>query len=483
MSVNVVSLFRFAPRPRDWNSQELAEFYRVEASLIRSGLSVVTDRGLSDEGDPWFVFCRTDTEEVIVHFARIDGCYVVASPAFEKCVRGHEFRPLIERLIDIHPLVVPKSKDGKRVFIHPAALLAALVTTCFFKLGQSEASAAEIKGTKLTVSTSGSSDYKETVKGTDPVFLNEQAANVALAIIASAASWTPTDVFNIGAAVPVVEHSTSDAQQPVANVADILSSPLGDATGAPEHAHALNVSDPNDPAVAGSNQASTFALLHTRASNADVSATQKLLEIDAVSTLIFQSASSAHEASAAVQALGGAAQTAPPPEVVARALTHDSDATLANQEMVSLLGGSIQAHLFHGQASSQQTLGVITSWSQGASQSAGQASATASSSPVSGESSAPASSAASITGKTASASEVDQAIHNFVVIHPDFLLFTVNHEVILFDSHLTGGNISSAVHQEFSYVDGSTIFLIGLPASASSGLAYTPVTHAYTPIP
>lgn len=244
MSLNIVSFFRSAPRPRDWNNQELAEFYRVEASLIRSGLSVVTDRGLSDEGDPWFVFCRVDTEEVIVHFARIGGCYVVASPAFDDCVRGNEFRPLIERLIDSHPLVVPKSRDGNKVFIHPAALLVALVTTCFFKLGQSEASAAEIKGTKLTVSTSGSSDYNETVRGTSPVFLNDQAAHVALAIIASAALWPPPDVFSIGAMDLAVQTSALDAQQPVAQTADILSSPVEEAAGA--HAHALNVSDPNE---------------------------------------------------------------------------------------------------------------------------------------------------------------------------------------------------------------------------------------------
>lgn len=154
------------------------------------------------------------------------------------------------------------------------------------------------------------------------------------------------------------------------------------------------------------------------------------------------------------------------------ALTHVSS---ADNEVVSILGDAIRAHLLYGQVSPEQTL-IITS---------GQASpeqtlivtSTGASSPTPTHPSLPsasadcesnASGAASTAGNIASKSEVDQAIQQFVGSHPDFLLFTVKNEVILFDSHLTAGNMSSAVHQEFSYVDGSTIFLIGLPASASS---------------
>ncbi|MGH1557087.1 hypothetical protein ACRAWD_03340 [Caulobacter segnis] len=51
MAAQVLSFFqrspRFAPTPADWSQQELAEFYRVEAALIRAGIRVGTDRGLS----------------------------------------------------------------------------------------------------------------------------------------------------------------------------------------------------------------------------------------------------------------------------------------------------------------------------------------------------------------------------------------------------------------------------------------------------
>jgi uncharacterized protein YfiM (DUF2279 family) len=64
MAAQVLSFFqrspRLAPAPSDWSQQELAEFYRVESALIRAGIRVGTDRGMSDENEPWFVFYRAD---------------------------------------------------------------------------------------------------------------------------------------------------------------------------------------------------------------------------------------------------------------------------------------------------------------------------------------------------------------------------------------------------------------------------------------
>jgi hypothetical protein len=51
----VLSFARRASDSSDWNQQELSDFYRVESALLQGGLSVTTDRGISDEGDPWFI--------------------------------------------------------------------------------------------------------------------------------------------------------------------------------------------------------------------------------------------------------------------------------------------------------------------------------------------------------------------------------------------------------------------------------------------
>jgi hypothetical protein len=129
----VLPFFRRSSRSSDWSPQEIAEFYRVESALVQSGLSVTTDRGISDEGDPWFVFCRADNDEVIAHFARIDDDYVVASSFQPGSVRGRNFRALIREMMELHPLMVPvKRSSGQKVFLHPSALLLALLASAYF---------------------------------------------------------------------------------------------------------------------------------------------------------------------------------------------------------------------------------------------------------------------------------------------------------------------------------------------------------------
>jgi hypothetical protein len=149
MVAQVFSLFanksKFAAS-LDWSSQELAEFYRVEASLIQSGIRVAGDRGLTDEGDPWFVFCRPTDGEVIIHFARIAGVYIIVSETLGQTLRGLDFRKLLSDFSSINPTLVPlrKAEASANLFIHPAALLAAVVAAAFLHFSGSEAVASEI---------------------------------------------------------------------------------------------------------------------------------------------------------------------------------------------------------------------------------------------------------------------------------------------------------------------------------------------------
>lgn len=142
MAAQVLSFFQRAPRIQpshsDWTQQELAEFYRVESALIRAGIRVGTDRGMSDENDPWFIFYRADDNEVVIHFARIDGEYIIAGPAYEEVARGFDFSALVRNMVARHPLI-KRPERGDNVSIHPAALLVAIVGTAFFKSGEARA--------------------------------------------------------------------------------------------------------------------------------------------------------------------------------------------------------------------------------------------------------------------------------------------------------------------------------------------------------
>ena len=212
MSLNVVSLsnFKSASWSQDWTPQELAEFYRVEASLVRANIPIVTDHGRSDEGDPWFVFCNANTGEIIVHFARFDGTYVVASPALDNCARGRDFRALIEAQIASHPLVIPKAASGGKLFIHPAALLIVLVATCFFKLSQTTAAAGELHEAQpahheAQPAHPGVGSLSHSDSESQAVMLDERATAAVLAAIVTGIAWAQSHDFNlwsIDAALP-----------------------------------------------------------------------------------------------------------------------------------------------------------------------------------------------------------------------------------------------------------------------------------------
>lgn len=117
-----------------WSNQEIAEFYRIAELLGRAGMAVETDQGLSDEGDPWFVFLSPDNGDVLAHFARIDGVYVAATIHAESAHIGTSFRAIVHQIVETEPLIFPTARTGSNVtnlYLHPFVVLAALVATAF----------------------------------------------------------------------------------------------------------------------------------------------------------------------------------------------------------------------------------------------------------------------------------------------------------------------------------------------------------------
>ena len=133
------------PDPRkDWANQELADLFRVRQLLGGAGVPVETLRGITDEGDPWFVYCHLNGD-VFIHMARIDGIYVLDSPNVHRPLRGRNFNELIADFTsDALPSYttagnedgaterrVIKLERGGKVRLHPSAMLAALIWTLF----------------------------------------------------------------------------------------------------------------------------------------------------------------------------------------------------------------------------------------------------------------------------------------------------------------------------------------------------------------
>ncbi|CAN1489183.1 hypothetical protein MCEMSEM23_00138 [Rhabdaerophilaceae bacterium] len=145
----MAQLFTFVRNPAfesaDWTNREISELYRVEAALCAARLSPQTERGITDEGDPWFVFCRSDGEP-IVHITRSGGLYRLFSPVLSAPIVGASFEDITRQFISEMPV---KLSTSARVVIHPSALFSVLIGTLFFLLDgldSPEAAAAEALG-------------------------------------------------------------------------------------------------------------------------------------------------------------------------------------------------------------------------------------------------------------------------------------------------------------------------------------------------
>ena len=100
MTGPIVSLADARARRRGWSKRELDHFQRAANILLDAGMAIETDAGVSDEGDPWFVFCDADSGNVVAHFAKLQGKFVVSAPLMKRAITGRVFADLIETFLD-----------------------------------------------------------------------------------------------------------------------------------------------------------------------------------------------------------------------------------------------------------------------------------------------------------------------------------------------------------------------------------------------
>jgi hypothetical protein len=117
----------FIASQKGWSNQEIAEFYRVVDVLRKAGLQVEVDSGETDEGDPWFVFLRPDTSEVVAHFARIGSEFIAVSGLNKDLYKGRDIRSVVSRMLQSHPVLLPQEEGAGRIYLHPSAALTAFV--------------------------------------------------------------------------------------------------------------------------------------------------------------------------------------------------------------------------------------------------------------------------------------------------------------------------------------------------------------------
>lgn len=136
--------------PRGWSNQDRASLMRAHRLLSLAGVPLETDDGLTDEGDPWFVFLDRKGE-VFAHFARIDGMYVLDSLVQDQLISAPSLESLVSSFAQD---AQPKDDVGAKILtfagarrsqvrMHPGATLAALLWTVYLAtddmIGRAEA--------------------------------------------------------------------------------------------------------------------------------------------------------------------------------------------------------------------------------------------------------------------------------------------------------------------------------------------------------
>ena len=165
---SVVSFSERSHGPAGWSNQELAELYRAAENLTRAGLPVGAESGVTDEGHPWYIFYREDVQEVIVHFARIDGTFIAASAATDDVVQGESFRSVIQQLLRRQPFVLPMpARTGSDLFLHPSVVLTAFIATAYMlssgEGGQSIDDAAAVEAAVATAESDRAPSFREEI--------------------------------------------------------------------------------------------------------------------------------------------------------------------------------------------------------------------------------------------------------------------------------------------------------------------------------
>jgi len=102
------SLAAVAGHQRSWSKHELSYLDCAAKFFAANGTIVESDSGVTDEGDPWFVFWDKVSDEIVAHFARIDGHYIACVPFRDRAVTGYVLADLIDQFLWRHVAQSPQ---------------------------------------------------------------------------------------------------------------------------------------------------------------------------------------------------------------------------------------------------------------------------------------------------------------------------------------------------------------------------------------
>lgn len=187
-----------------WRPDELAECFRVVDLLARAGLTVSIQTGVSDEGEPWGVVVRDDTGDILLHLARTDGQFLVASASGTPAQRGRTLREVINAAFSNGELAFASQRarlrDDGVLRLHPSALMAAFIVTAWLhtETGREMHAAGRPDRSETGGGSTGTVRYgSDAAHGSYPTVLMKAAvslAAVAAVLETSSNVWVPLEL-------------------------------------------------------------------------------------------------------------------------------------------------------------------------------------------------------------------------------------------------------------------------------------------------
>lgn len=454
MTAQVLSFFRRSTKPSDWSAQEVAEFYRVEAALIQAGLHVESERGLTDEGEPWFVFCRTEDDEVVIHFARIDGEYVISAPAYCGDAVGYDFRALVRSMIERHPVLRPKPSDNN-LFLHPASLLVVLVASALLKAGHAAAAPAAGQET--------AGDGKS-YAGAPAMTVQPEPPHEALMLAA----------INAAIAAPVLVETASVVLSTAAHASDSINEPLAPLPNAPY------LDQPHQPLLTDESGTATAASVFSHSTT-----------VTSVDVVLAHTAPTNNASLAADSQVTPNPQAQPPldahpipaaPFVAAADLSvdvqHVSLSTLTNipqsdQVILQALGvtnaATVSSTLPDTFSVAIQSGDHVEVANPHAAHTSPAEATTAMSAPVV---SSPSAAAAPAAAPVPDLSAVMAGIIQFQAVEIQPVVLITDHAAIFYDAHAVATDLPEVRSVTYDFQDGFSISLVGLPAELAHAVIH-----------
>ena len=128
----------------DWTNQERADLYRAHALVQAARPGLECDRGISDEGDPWFLI-GDQHGDAFIHICRIGREYILDSVTLPHVLTGKDFKSLLDDFLltvtdekrkTTEPVNVIRLNRGGVVCLHPSMMIAALVWTILLEIDE-----------------------------------------------------------------------------------------------------------------------------------------------------------------------------------------------------------------------------------------------------------------------------------------------------------------------------------------------------------